>query len=210
MNMSSPSVFIAAIALSAAALAADYRTEPGGPPPPEAAALAPALAPEGIKVIKPDGGALCAFWFVRDTGKEGEPEQNATLGLAHGTLLGVVRVDSRWSDRRGQPIRPGVYTMRLSFFPMNGDHQGVAPQRDFAILSPADLDTDVAARPSFDALMDMSRKASRTPHPLVLSLWKESGAVETGITAEGESEQVLRAIIGGTPVALIVYGRADH
>lgn len=196
--------------LAGIAAAAGYRTEPGGPPPAEAAALAPALTAQGVRVLKPDGGALCEFWFVREVGKEGEPEQNATWGIAHGTLLGVVKVESRWSDRRGQPIRPGVYTLRLSFFPMDGDHQGVAPQRDFAILSPVEIDKDASAKPAFDALMDMSRKASRTPHPLVLSLWKESGAVETGITAEGESDQVLRTTIGGAPVALIVYGRSDH
>jgi len=34
--------------------------------------------------------------------------------------------------------------------------------------------------------------------------------VQTGVTAEGESDQVLRATIGGAPVAIIVYGRADH
>ncbi len=195
--------------LAGVAAAADYRTEPAGPPPAEAAALVSALAADGIKVVKPDGGALCSFWFAREAAKEGEPEQNATWGAPHGTFLGVVRVESRWSDRRGQPIRPGVYTLRLSFFPMNGDHQGVAPQRDFAILSPAEIDKDAAAKPSFDQLMDMSRKASRTPHPLVLSLWKESAPDETAITADGE-DQVLRANIGGTPVALIVYGRADH
>lgn len=196
--------------LAGVAAAADYRTEPAGPPPAEAGALAPALAADGIRVVKPDGGALCSFWFAREVGKESQPEQNATWGIAHGTFLGVVKVESRWSDRRGQPIRPGVYTLRLSFFPMNGDHQGVAPQRDFAILSPVEIDKDAAAKPSFDQLMDMSRKASRTPHPLVLSLWKESGPVETGITAEGESDQVLRTTIAGTPVALIVYGRSDH
>jgi hypothetical protein len=172
--------------------------------------VAQALIPEGVKVVRPDGNILAEFWFAREVGPEGAPEQNATWGIAHGTFLGVVRAGARWSDRRGQPIRPGVYTMRLSFFPMNGDHQGVAPQRDFAVLSPVEIDKDAAARPSFDALMEMSRKASRTPHPLVLSLWKESGPVETGVTAEGESEQVLRTTIGGAPVAIIVYGRADH
>ncbi|MGC8758753.1 MAG: hypothetical protein ACP5UT_05105 [Bryobacteraceae bacterium] len=196
--------------LAGVAAADGYRTEPAGPPPPEAAALVAALTPEGVKVIRPDGNILAEFWFARQVGPEGTPEQNATWGIAHGTFLGVVRVPARWSDRRGQLIRPGVYTMRISFFPMNGDHQGVAPQRDFAILSPIDIDKDASARPSFDALMDMSRKASRTPHPLVLSLWKESGPAQPGITAEGESDQVLHTTIGGTPVALIVYGRADH
>ena len=203
-------VFATLFLLAGIAAAADYRTEPAGPPPPEAAALAPALVPEGVKVVRPDGNILAEFWFAREVGPEGPPEQNATWGIAHGTFLGVVRAASRWSDRRGQPIRPGVYTMRISFFPMNGDHQGVAPQRDFAILSPAEIDKDPAAKPSFDQLMEMSRKASRTPHPLVLSLWKESAPVQTGVTAEGESDQVLRATIGGAPVAIIVYGRADH
>lgn len=208
MNLTRP---LAAIFLiTSCALADGYSTAAAGPPPPEAAPLAAALQPEGLRVVKPDGGTLCDLWFVRDVGKEGEPEQDATWGIAHGTLLGVVRVQSRWSDRRGQLIRPGVYTLRISFFPVNGDHQGVAPQRDFAILSPVDIDKDPAAHPSFDALMEMSRKASRTPHPLVLSLWKESGPVETGIAAEGESDQVLRTMIAGTPVALIVYGRSDH
>ena len=203
-------VFATLFLLAGIAAAADYRAEPAGPPPPEAAALASALLPEGVKVVRPDGNILAEFWFAREVGPEGAPEQNATWGIAHGTFLGVVRVAARWSDRRGQPIRPGVYTMRISFFPMNGDHQGVAPQRDFAVLSPVEIDKDAAARPSFDALMEMSRKASRTPHPLVLSLWKESGPVETGVTAEGESDQVLRTTIGGAPVAIIVYGRADH
>lgn len=211
MNMRKLCVFLGSMLLLASAAWGDgYRTAPAGPPPPEAASLASALAPEGIQVVKPDGGVLCSFWFARDVGPEGTPEQNATWGIAHGTFLGVVRVESRWSDRRGQPIRPGVYTLRISFFPMNGDHQGVAPQRDFAILSPVEIDKDAAAKPTFDQLMEMSRKASRTPHPLVLSMWKESGPVETGITAEGESDQVLRTTIGGTPVAMIVYGRSDH
>lgn len=202
-------VFTTIFLLAGVAAAAEYRAEPAGAPPAEVAALASALAADGIKVVKPDGGALCSFWFAREAGKEAQPEQNATWGLAHGTFLGVVKVESRWSDRRGQPIRPGVYTLRLSFFPMNGDHQGVAPQRDFAILSPVEIDKDASAKPAFDALMDLSRKASRTPHPLVLSLWKESSP-GSGITAEGETDQVLHATIGGTPVALIVYGRSDH
>ena len=65
------------------------------------------------------------------------------------SLLGVVRYPERFRDRRGQTIKPGVYTMRYSFYPMNGNHQGVALQRDFAILSPAASDTDAAAKPAF-------------------------------------------------------------
>jgi hypothetical protein len=189
---------------------AQYKVSPAGAPPAEAQALAPALVKEGLKVDKADGSTLCEIWTVATAPKEGAVEQNATWGAPHGSLLGVVRVPARWSDRRGQTIRPGVYTMRLSFFPMNGDHQGVAPQRDFAILSPVAIDTDAAALPAFDPLMDMSRKASGSPHPLVLSLWKESSPAPLGVEPEGDTDQVLHLKIGDVPVAIIVVGKSDH
>lgn len=201
---------ISTAVLTAALSFAQYKVSPAGAPPAEASALAAALVKDGLKVAKADGPALCEIWTVATAPKEGTVEQNATWGAPQGTLLGVVRVPARWSDRRGQTIKPGVYTMRLSFFPMNGDHQGVAPQRDFAILSPVAVDTDPAALPAFDALMDMSRKASGTPHPLVLSLWKESSAVPVAVEAEGDTDQVLHLKVGDVPVAIIVVGKSDH
>lgn len=201
---------IPAALLTAALSLAQYKVAPAGPPPAEASALAGTLVQDGLKIAKPDGSVLCEIWSVAASPKEGTVEQNATWGAAHGTLLGVVRAPARWSDRRGQTIKPGVYTMRLSFFPMNGDHQGVAPQRDFAILSPVAADTDPAALPAFDALMNLSRKASGTPHPLVLSLWKESSAAPVAVEADGDTDQVLHTKVGGVPVALVVVGKADH
>jgi len=201
---------IAAAVLFAASGFAQYKVESAGAPPSEAAALSSALAKEGVKVIKPDGSPLCELWFVSAEPQGGSAEQNTTWSsVPHGALLGVVRVPARWSDRRGQTIKPGVYTMRYSYFPMNGDHQGVAPQRDFAILSPAAIDTDPAAKPAYDPLMDMSRKASGTPHPLVLSIWKDDPGTAQGVEAQGEHDQVLHTKIGGVPAAVIVVGKAE-
>ncbi|MBI5086996.1 MAG: hypothetical protein HZB13_20660 [Acidobacteria bacterium] len=198
-------------ALLCAALHGQYKTESAGAPPAEVAAIAPALVKDGIRVLKPDASVLCEIWLVSAEPKGGGEEQNTTwTGVPHGALLGVVRAPARWSDRRGQTIKPGIYTMRYSFFPMNGDHQGVEPQRDFALLSPAAIDTDPAAHPAFDALMDMSRKASGTPHPLVLSLWKDEPGAAAGVEASGDVNQVLHTRIGSTPVALIVVGKTEH
>ncbi len=202
-------LFSAAV-LTAALSFAQYKVSPAGPPPAEASALAGALVQDGLKVAKPDGSTLCEIWTVATAPKEGTVEQNATWGAPQGTLLGVVRAPARWSDRRGQTIKPGVYTMRLSFYPMNGDHQGVALQRDFAILSPAAVDTNPAALPAFDALMDMSRKASGTPHPLVLSLWKESSALPVAVEADGDTDQVLHFKVGDVPVSMIIVGKSEH
>ena len=71
-------------------------------------------------------------------------------------MLGVARFPAKYKDRRGQTIKPGVYTMRYGLFPVNGDHQGVAPQRDFLIPSPAALDDDLKAdaKPGIEAQGD--------------------------------------------------------
>ncbi|HEY3440868.1 MAG TPA: hypothetical protein VGK29_08960 [Paludibaculum sp.] len=196
-------------ALAALSLCAQYKAEPAGAAPPEAAGVAGALVKDGVKILKPDGGVVCEIWLVAAAPAGGTVEQNASLAAPHGALLGVARYPARFADRRGQTIKPGVYTMRYSYFPMNGDHQGVAPQRDFAILSPAATDTDAAAKPAFDALMDMSRKASGTPHPLVLSIWKDDPPSPAGVEAVGDHDQVLHTKIGGVAVSIIVVGKAE-
>jgi hypothetical protein len=52
----------------------------------------------------------------------------------------------------------------------------------------------------------MSRKASGTPHPLVLSVWKDDDGAAPGIAQEGEEDQVLHTKIGSVPLAIIVVG----
>ncbi len=71
-------------------------------------------------------------------------------------------------------------------------------------------DTDPNSTPAFEALMTAARKASGTPHPLVLSIWKAEGAGKMAVTKEGESDWVLQSKIGDTPVSLIVAGKFDH
>src|SRR6266542_3933987 len=47
---------------------------------------------------------------------------------------------------------------------------GVAPQRDFLVLTPAADDKDPNSTPAQEELMTMSKKASGTPHPAVFSM----------------------------------------
>src|SRR5665213_12133 len=151
-----------------------YKADKAGPPPPEvASAIAQALDKNGFQ-ISTRGAAYCEIWLrtILPSGPASKG-QNVTLpNMPMGALLGVIRFDGNGSDRRGQTIQPGVYTLRYAIMPMNADHQGAAPPRDFLLMTPANEDRDVNAAPNFDALVAMSRKASRTPHPAVLSLWK--------------------------------------
>lgn len=201
---------VVAAAFAAASLSAQYKAGPAGAPPAEISALSGALNPQGIKISKPDGSELLTLWLAAKAPAGAPAEQNVTMpGVPHGALLGVASYPKRASDRRGQQIKPGVYTLRYSYYPMNGDHQGAAPQRDFLLLSPAASDTNPDANPAFDPLMDMSRKASGTPHPLVLSIWKDEPGATAGVEAVGESDQVVHAKIGDLPVAIIVVGKAE-
>ena len=74
---------------------------------------------------KPEGGSLAL-----DTIKEGE-------------VLGVLRVDEDRRDFRDEDLPKGVYIVRYGIQPEDGNHQGVAPTRTFALLIPAKKDTSL-------------------------------------------------------------------
>ncbi len=197
--------------LASSFLFADYKLQPAGAPPQEAAGVAAALKPEGVKVVKDNGSVLLEAWFVKALpgGGSAEPE-TALPDVPHGALIGVVKFPEKHSDRRNQTIKPGVYTLRYSRYPVNGAHVGVAPQRDFAVLVLADKDTDAAALPPFEKLMSQGRVAAGAPHPLVLSIWKEDQAVPEGVEAAGDEEKILHVTIGKVPFSMIIEGAAAH
>lgn len=196
--------------VSAAAAFSQYKMEPAGPPPSDVpAAVRGLLQNDGAKISGPNG-VLCEIW-LRSATPTGAPnnEKDVTLtNLPHGALLGVIRYESQGQDRRGQTIKPGTYTLRFSYYPVNGAHQGVAPQRDFGLLSPIAIDSDPNALPAFDPLVAMSKKASGTGHPAVLSIWKADTDFKAGFDKEGD-DWVLQAKMGDTPLAIIVVGVAQ-
>ena len=189
-----------------------YKMESAGAPPSELApAIAAALQPAGTKIVSAAGAVVCEVWFrtTMPSGPKSSEDNTTLVTVPHGALLGAIRFPAQGQDRRGQPIKPGVYTLRFSLFPVNGDHQGVAPQRDFLLLSPAKIDQDLNATPAFDPLMDMSRKASGTPHPATLSFWKSEANSQPSFTKVGDNDWVLETKIGDTPVAVILVGKTD-
>lgn len=185
-----------------------YKSEPAGAPPSEVpSALTQMLQKSGAKISN-NGTAYSEIWLRAEKPAAAKTEENQSLPIQPGTLLGVIRFDGKGQDRRGQGIKPGVYTLRYALIPVNGDHQGAAPQRDFVVMSPVAIDTDLNATPAFDKLMDMSRKASGTPHPAVLSLWKADADSQMGLSKQGETDWVLQTKLGDLPIALIVAGIA--
>jgi hypothetical protein len=201
------------IAVLAAALcvsAQDYKLEPVSSPPPDLpAAYASLIAAQGFRVVGPKG-VWCEVWMRKSIPTGAKPSDDSIVfPIAQGTLIGILQFPGAGSDRRGQPIKPGVYTMRYSDYPVDGAHQGVAPQRDFALLTPIASDPDPNTAPAFDALVAQSTKASGTPHPAVLSLESPSGSNFPSVTKEGDSDQVLNVKVGDVAMGIIVVGKVQ-
>jgi len=199
--------------VAASTVFAQYKSEPAGAPPSELApAISQALQQQGTKIVAGNGTVVCEVWFRTALPSGGQSsDQNVTLGtIPQGALLGAIRFPAPGADRRGQAIKSGVYTLRYSLMPVNGDHQGAAPQRDFVALTPAGDDKDANATPSYDALMAMSRKASGTPHPAVLSIWGAGASDPLGFAKQGDSNDwALTVKVGDTPISIILVGKYE-
>ncbi|MBI3472283.1 MAG: hypothetical protein HY013_13085 [Candidatus Solibacter usitatus] len=201
------------VSLLASAALAQYTVESAGAPPADVPpAFAGLLQKEGAKVLAA-GAVVCEVWFRQavPSGPKVAEEGVTNAAIPHGAFMGLLRFSGKGgSDRRGQNIKPGLYTLRFSYYPINGDHQGVAPQRDFLVLTPlAEDKADPAGVAKFDDLMNLSRKASGTPHPAVLSMTRSGHDKFPDVVKEGEQDWVLHAKAGDFPVALMVVGKVD-
>ncbi len=196
-------------AFATLAFAQQYKLEPISTAPPNLpAAYAKLIDSKGYRVVGPSG-PWCEIWFQKSLPTTGKPpEPNIAFAIPQGALLGILRFPGQGSDRRGQTIKPGVYTMRYSDFPVDGAHQGVAPQRDFALLTPIANDPDPNANPSFDKLVAQS-KTTGTTHPAVFGLEPPGGTSFPALTKEGENDWALSVKVGDTPIAIIVAGKVE-
>ena len=189
-----------------------YKLESAGPPPSDLPApIAGTLQKDGSKIVGGNGTAFCEIWFrtAVPSGPKTTEDGVTVPTIPQGALVGALRFPGRGSDRRGQNIKSGVYALRYALQPVNGDHQGVAPQRDFLLMVPAADDPGPDAKPGFDDLVKLSSKASGTPHPAVLSMSASSNAKYPELKKEGENDWALHAKIGDTAVEVIVVGKAE-
>ena len=201
---------LTAAVLAAAAFAQDYKMQAGGAPSDDVGALKTTVESKSIKIVDAAGKVYCELWMRSTPAPAGKStEGNVTLPeVIPGTFFAVIQFPAAAADRRGQTIKPGFYTLRYSNFPITGDHQGVAPQRDFFILSKLADDTDPGTPVKYDALMNLSRKGSGTTHPLVLSIWKPD-TFAAGFAKEGEHDWILQTKVGNLSMAIILIGRGE-
>ena len=169
----------AVFAFAATAAAQNYTAAmvTQAPPTELSTAIKGVLDSQAIEV-KDASGVLCDIWLRKDIPTV--PPPGMTLGivypqLAPGTLVGAIRFPAEVIDFRDQKIKPGVYTLRYELNPVDGNHQGVAPQRDFLLLGPAADDTTTDTL-DFKPLVKLSKETTTHNHPSVWSLMPPDGA----------------------------------
>jgi hypothetical protein len=152
-----------------------YKVEVLKQAPPEelSGAIRGVLDAQGYRIVDDQGKSYAEFWLRKATPAQGKPAgpKGAILFpiLQEGELLGALRFPGEGRDYRDQAIEKGVYTLRYGLQPVNGDHLGVSPYRDYALLLPAAKDTALAAIPR-KKLEEGSAESAGTSHPAVLML----------------------------------------
>lgn len=218
-------LFVFLLCSAGIAAAQSYKVENVSATPPQelSAAVRDALSGEALRVIGPSG-PMCEIWLRKAVPAKASATQELGISfgqLAEGTLVGAVRFAADVKDYRQQRVKSGVYTFRYALLPVDGNHQGVAPQRDFLIAGPAAADQDPASL-SRDATLNLGRKTTGTSHPSVWSLVAVEGgsAALPGMTHQEDGDLWLvrfrvpiqsgSSAPSGAVMALVIVGHAPE
>ena len=152
------------------------------------AALKKALEPIGYRVLLDDGSEWCKIWLAASVPASGKTDVEGALfpQLAESTLIGVISFAKPATDYRGQAVQPGLYTLRYELLPNDGNHLGVADNRDFALLVRAVDDPDPNANFDFKQLVALSRKATGSAHPGPINLVQPASDTVPAVSNDGQ------------------------
>ena len=193
------------------ALAQEYVAESGSALPdavPEA--VRELVAEEGVTVRS--GDVVVASFWMRSAPFDGEPASGFGVrfdNVPEGAFLGVVEFPEKGSDFREQSVPPGIYTMRFGLHPEDGNHMGVAPSRDFALLCPVDKDLEINRNYDFDGIVELSAEVGN-PHPTVARLELPEGEEGPNLWENDYEHWVLDLLVADTVVGVVVEGHADE
>lgn len=184
----------------------------GAPPEGVSDEIRAVIGADGIRATLASGVNL-DFWLRTEQPSGTNPNPAVTFpDLGVGTLVGVVRIDGPWSDYKGNPIEPNVFTMRYGIRPEDGNHMGVSVHLDYVLLVPVAEDTTVDVEWGQDDLNIMSFAATGIGHPAVMSLapnWE--GISEPAIFQDDAGGWALGyPWADGLTLGFVVEGHGEH
>jgi hypothetical protein len=142
------------------------------------AAIVDSIEPQGSRLFTFANGLktpVCEVWWAKTVTIQDGPARSAKLlygNLRIGELVGVIHYLAESSedyreDFSDQKLRPGYYTMRYA---ATEDPEHKSQYKDFLVLSPVSVDRDPGKILGMDELFRMSRIASRSKNPALLSM----------------------------------------
>lgn len=180
-----------------------------------AEAVRGALDAKGLRVVGADGMVICEVWFRKDVPTSDREVPGAMFAkIPDGAFVGVIHFPNPAEDFRGQPIKPGYYTLRYGLILEDGNHLGVSPTKDFVMLCPVGEDTDPIKNYTPEETVKQSRRAAGIGHPspwCMVPVSDEKG-LPKAVTNEHEHvilETTLSTKAGGMPIGLIVVGKTE-
>jgi hypothetical protein len=138
------------------------------PPPSISREISGVMNARGYRIIDGQGKPVADLWLRKSIPATAKPAGAKGViqfpFLAESELLGVVQISGEAHDYRDQTIAKGAYTVRYGLQPVNGDHLGVSPFRDYALLLPGPKDKSVTILPR-KQLETQSAEAAGSSHP---------------------------------------------
>ena len=173
------------------------------------------LDPDGYRVVLEDG-PLCEIWLRKSVpASSAKANQDALYPqLAPSTLVGVINFLKGSTDYKGDPIKPGFYTLRYELLPADGNHLGVAPNPDFVLILPPSADADPDAPLKFQEMVGLSRKATGASHPGPLNL-AQADKTLPGVSKDDQDHWIFSTNLSLSsgeklPVGFVVKGTAPQ
>jgi len=204
-------VLLAALAPAGVRAEEPYKVEAlkSGPPGSVAPEVAAVLHPAGYRVLDGQGKPFAEFWLRKSIPASAKPAGPKGViqfpFLQEGELLGVMQLIGEAHDYRDQAIAKGVYTVRYGLQPVNGDHLGVSPFRDYVLLLPGAKDKTVAMLPR-KQLETQSAESAGSSHPAVFFMLAVPSSGPSGpAMIHDEEKNTWRVVV---PLELAVQGES--
>lgn len=152
-------------------------------------ALADALDPQGSVVFTSENGErmnICEIFWAKSVAEQNVPAGSSKLiygNLKPGSFVGMIHfmpgADQEYrKDYKEQKLKAGYYTMRYGVLPAGIGEHGPEPG-DFVVLTPSALDRDSTRVLPSSELVRLSRVASHSKEPAVMSLVEVTTARKT-------------------------------
>ena len=175
----------------------------------------------GLKVVRGSSQTVCEIWPCRKWQMSDgfQPTAEQLYPFEPGQLIGLLRFRRRGNDFRDQQISRGVYTLRYGLQPIDGNHEGTSPTRDFLLLVKAEEDS-TQKNWTAEALIEASAAAAESSHPAMLCLQQANADRKAASMRHNEEKdwwilQLVGQVVskGSTrplPVDLIVAGHGEE